>query len=446
MPLPEDTDEALRYVRMVASRAMATAYTEEPRGPVHLNFPFREPLVPAPYEFRVAHATPEARFTEAYDPQAPGNVDYLALKLEIYERGLIVCGPNSGIYAASELTQLARNLGFPVLADPLSDLRCGPHYDDVILGAYDSFLHSPSLAETLEPELILRFGDPPTSKPLATYMARYRHARQIAVAPPGRWPDPDLTADEIIHCEPTQLCIQLAGLIHPVVREDGWLASWQQAESVTRDVMRDALAASDAPTEPSAILDLATVLPDGYTVFAGNSMPVRDLDTFFPAGERQAYFLANRGASGIDGVLSSALGASAVSGGRLVLVIGDLSFYHDMNGLLAVSRHGLSATIVLLNNDGGGIFSFLPQNDDQEHFETLFGTPHGLDFAPVADLYGLDYSLVRTRDEYRAALERSFDARGVQVIEVRTDRVANLKLHRDIWQAVDAAVSGASPT
>jgi 2-succinyl-5-enolpyruvyl-6-hydroxy-3-cyclohexene-1-carboxylate synthase len=153
------------------------------------------------------------------------------------------------------------------------------------------------------------------------------------------------------------------------------------------------------------------------------------------------FFQANRGASGIDGVISTALGTAAVSAGPTVLVIGDLSFYHDMNGLLAAKRFGLKATIVLINNDGGGIFSFLPQNEDQEHFEQLFGTPHGLDFAPVAQLYGLGWTRVSTREEYRNALKASFDSDGVDVIEVKTDRVENLKLHQRIWDEVAKAVS-----
>ena len=186
------------------------------------------------------------------------------------------------------------------------------------------------------------------------------------------------------------------------------------------------------------------VLPEGATLLAGNSMPVRDFDSFLPAGTRAAAILSNRGASGIDGVVSTALGASTVSEGPTALVIGDLSFYHDMNGLLAAQRFGLRATIVLINNDGGGIFSFLPQHDDAEHFEALWGTPHGLDFSHVAGLYGVGFQRVTTREEYKAALQASFAADGVQVIEIKTDREENLRLHQRIWDAVADAVKGVS--
>jgi 2-succinyl-5-enolpyruvyl-6-hydroxy-3-cyclohexene-1-carboxylate synthase len=168
-------------------------------------------------------------------------------------------------------------------------------------------------------------------------------------------------------------------------------------------------------------------------------MPVRDIDGFF-ATQRPIRVLSSRGASGIDGVVSSALGVAAAGRGRVVLVIGDISFYHDMNGLIAAKRFGLDATIVLINNDGGGIFSFLPQHDDQTHYEVLFGTPHGLDFAPVAQLYGLDWRTVATPSEYKQALQASFDRPGVSVVEVKTDREENLRAHQQLWRDVASAV------
>jgi 2-succinyl-5-enolpyruvyl-6-hydroxy-3-cyclohexene-1-carboxylate synthase len=170
-------------------------------------------------------------------------------------------------------------------------------------------------------------------------------------------------------------------------------------------------------------------------------MPVRDLDAFFPARDRAIRFLANRGASGIDGVISSALGASATSARPVVLVIGDLSFYHDSNGLLAARQHGLTLTIVLLNNDGGGIFSFLPQATDVEEFETLFGTPHRLDFRPLAEAYGARFCRVASWDDFREATACGISGKGLAVVEVPTERGRNALLHRQIWQEVSAALA-----
>jgi 2-succinyl-5-enolpyruvyl-6-hydroxy-3-cyclohexene-1-carboxylate synthase len=170
-------------------------------------------------------------------------------------------------------------------------------------------------------------------------------------------------------------------------------------------------------------------------------MPVRDLDTFLPSTDRRIRLLSNRGANGIDGVVSSALGAGAASSGPLVLAIGDVSLYHDLNGLLAAKLHGLDATIVLLNNDGGGIFSFLPQAGHAAHFELLFGTPHGLDFRSVVEMYGGRFERTRTWPSFRAAVSQALVEPGLKVVEVPTERARNVELHRRVWPAVAAAVA-----
>jgi 2-succinyl-5-enolpyruvyl-6-hydroxy-3-cyclohexene-1-carboxylate synthase len=432
MPLPEASEEMLRYVRLVAARALATT-NASPNGPVHLNFPFREPLIPA----LPAAAAGFGRYptTEKVEAVAPAVPYSLVGSIGAWKRGLIVCGPDRSLDAGAVAELTGRR--WPVLADPLSGLRCGPQVGPNIVGSYNTFLRSPALVERLKPDFIMRFGAPPTSKPLETCLAAWHDVPQVVVAPPGQWPDPYATASSVLHCD----LAALGKVLGRVRMNRDWLAAWQDAESRTRAAIESAIAALSEPTEVSAITDLASVLPEAATVFVGNSMPVRDLDSFWPQSDRPTFFEANRGASGIDGVVSTALGSAAVRDGRVILVIGDLSFYHDMNGLLAAKRFGLSATIVLINNHGGGIFSFLPQHEQAEDFEALFGTPHGLDFAPIADLYGVGYQRVTTREEYRAALLASFEAPGVQVIEVRTDREENLRLHQEIWQAVEAALA-----
>jgi 2-succinyl-5-enolpyruvyl-6-hydroxy-3-cyclohexene-1-carboxylate synthase len=210
------------------------------------------------------------------------------------------------------------------------------------------------------------------------------------------------------------------------------------------------LAAVDELFEGRVFAELSQLLPDGATLWAGSSMPVRDLDTFFPTVPQKVRMLANRGANGIDGVVSSALGAAAAGPGPTVLVLGDISFYHDMNGLLAATRHGLSLTIVLLNNDGGGIFSFLPQasapalmattNSGESLFELLFGTPHGLDFSHAAALYGATYRRVGDWPGFRAAVQAGIAQGGLHIVEVPTDRRRNVVLHRRCWPAVAEAL------
>ena len=427
----------LRYVRMIAARAVATTQAA-PMGPVHLDFMFREPLVPAVYQYETQE---RSQVGAGVTTILRGVSDEVADAVLPARRPLIIGGPNAGLLAG-HAEKLADPLGAPILGDPLSEARTTPFGTDHILGAYDSFLRAPELVKELAPDLILRFGDPPTSKALAMYLQRYRDVKQIVVTNGAAWPDPDLTSHIIVPAESRAFCTGLLGALRNFhVQEPEWLAAWQRAERATLTAHEKALSASGEVTEPSAIADLAGLLPEGGAVMAGNSMPVRDIDSFWPVTTRLGFIHGSRGASGIDGVVSTALGIAARNDSPTVLVIGDLSFYHDMNGLLAARRHNLSATIVLINNDGGGIFSFLPQHEQSEDFELLFGTPHGLDFSHAGPLYGVGFQRVTTRQEYRDALKSSFEAPGVQVIEVRTDREENLKLHQRVWEAVADAVA-----
>jgi 2-succinyl-5-enolpyruvyl-6-hydroxy-3-cyclohexene-1-carboxylate synthase len=446
LPLPEASPDMLRYVRTIARRAVATAQ-EAPMGPVHIDAMFREPLVPAAFEYkdRTSGAANSALSAsrEGVGGGVEGSPQRVTLPFDAVhvDRPLIVAGPQAGVDPETLLT-LAGRLAAPVLADPLSGLRSLTRPSETVLSSYDAFLRPPAVSEAFRPGFILRLGDPPSSKPLATYLARYRDVPQYAVAPPGKWPDPDLSAAAVLHGDATAVCVAILDTIgERATPANGWLQSWQDAEARASSAIDAVLGELDAVSEISAVTDLAGAVPDGAYVFAGNSMPVRDIDGFFATRGKQVTLLGSRGASGIDGVVSTALGVAARSGEPTALVIGDLSFYHDMNGLLAAGRHHLSATIVLINNDGGGIFSFLPQHEQSEDFELLFGTPHGLDFSYVSPLYGVGFQRVETRQQYRDALKASFDSPGVQVIEVRTDREENLKLHQRIWAAVAEAVT-----
>lgn len=453
--LPEATPDLLRYARMLASRAVATARSA-PAGPVHLNFPFREPLMPLPVDASVSanghdavwsgrpNGEPYSAVIEARRVPDAAQVQALAEALTASPRGLIICGSQSDPTLGPAVARLARALGFPVLADPLSHVRCGPHVDDLVLDSYDAFLRDPRLVETLAPDLVLRFGAMPTSKPVLLYLQQHPSAHHIVVDGGDGWEDPALLAAQLVHAAPAELADALAATIEPDATErpaSPWLTTWQTIARQTRAALAARLSGMEELFEGKVFAELATLLPEGSTLFAGSSMPVRDLDTFFPADPRPIRFLSNRGANGIDGVVSSALGVAAVSEGPLVLAIGDISFYHDMNGLLAAKLHALDATILLINNDGGGIFSFLPQAAYPEHFETLFGTPHGLDFRPVADLYGASYARVADWPGFQAAMTQAIGARGLSIVEVPTERARNVTLHREMWEAVSAAVA-----
>jgi 2-succinyl-5-enolpyruvyl-6-hydroxy-3-cyclohexene-1-carboxylate synthase len=436
MPLPEATAEAAQHWRLIAARAAATA-AERPRGPVHVNFPFREPLIPAlaqasSYDVDAAAALSATRRP---DPRA---VDAIASDLRHLRRGIIVCGPDDDLALPEAVVELGRTLGYPVLADPLSGVRCGRHDGSLVVSAYDAFLRDPRAADELRPEAVLRFGAQPTSKPLVTLMRSCDGARQIIVDGDGGWTEPLAPGTQLVRADAAPFCEMLADASHADAAEP-WVRAWIGADAAARGAIAAHLRESDELSEPAVIADLAAGLPGGAVVFAGNSMPVRDVDSFLASSETRVQFLANRGVNGIDGVVSSALGAATVAG-PLVLVVGDLSFYHDMNGLLAAKRHGIDATIVLVNNDGGGIFSFLPQAGHPERFEELFGTPHGLDFSAAAAVYGIEFVRPADRPKFRADLARSIASAGVQIIEVRTERASNVDAHRAIWSAVADAV------
>ena len=454
MMLPEVSPEALRYVRTVACRAAATARGDA-AGPVHINFPFREPLMPIGQGLPLGRdgaavpadeRKPYVSVVQAPRRPEPHDMASLATELLAAGRGLIVCGPQDDPDLPGPVARLAQELEFPLLADPLSQARCGDHHGPLVIDSYDAFLRDEEISATLAPEVVVRFGGTCTSKSLLLYLQRHAGCRQVLVDGGDGWRDPALTASDLLHADPRSLCEALLVALRSAGRRperrsgSTWADRWQGAARQARAALQQRLSEERGLSEPGVFTELAELVPPGATLFAGNSMPVRDLDSCFPGGSRPIRFLANRGASGIDGVVSTAVGASAASSGPLVLVIGDLSFYHDMNGLLAVRRHDLSATIVLLNNGGGGIFSFLPQADETEHFEELFGTPHGLDFRAAAELYGLDHRPVDGRQEFRAALQQSMGSSGVSLVEVRTDRRANVQLHRELWAAVSEAV------
>ena len=492
--LPEASNEALRYIRTIACRAFAQARLV-PAGPVHLNMPFREPLTPAPIPVQALPPKSER------DPLAwqgrPGNQPYTTIDAgelscgftgnsirEIIEaisnspRGIIIVGPRAELDLDGSLLQLARKIGYPVLADPLSQVR-GQDEDGLVIASYDAFLRSEYFSEHYAPQLVIRFGAMPTSKPLLLYLQRYAEScQQIIIDGYNGWEEPTRLAAQIFYAEDTVFCLalidKLDGQHNPFIDKRTaralkhfesperimWKEAWQKADRITRQTLSAAI--NDLPNlfEGRVFTELAQLLPVGTLLYTGNSMSVRDMDTFFwprtpemPADMDPFLWsemmklrcLGNRGANGIDGVISSALGASAAGDPEkpVVLVLGDLSFFHDLNGLLAARLHRLNLVIVLVNNDGGGIFSFLPQAAYPEHFEQLFGMPTGLDFRPVVEMYGGTFTRIADWRTFRDALRAGLTKGGLHVIEVPTERESNVNMHRQLWQAVERALQQA---
>jgi 2-succinyl-5-enolpyruvyl-6-hydroxy-3-cyclohexene-1-carboxylate synthase len=430
LPEPEADARKLAGLRTTAARAVAAA-TGTPPGPVHLDVPFRKPLEPTPVEGDVpdtlAADHPEAatgregpyvRTSRGHVEPDDTHLDALAAAVADAERGLLVCGPaDDATPGGGALAALAEATGFPVLADPLSGARFGEHAASTpVLGGYDCYLAESVTGAWPDPEVVVRFGASPTSKTLRRYLAD-SGARQVLVDPAGGWREAEYAATDLLAADPDAVA---AGLAERVDRPAGdWADRLAAVEERYWEAVEGAL--GDAEFEGAVLAAVAAEAPDPATLFVSNSMPVRDLDRFARPRAADLTVLGNRGASGIDGVTSTALGAGAATDEPLVLVTGDLAFYHDMNGLLAVERCGVDATVVLVNNDGGGIFHKLPIEEFDPPFTELFRTPHGLDFAPAAELYGLEFARVGEMGTFREAYRDSLASEGTQVIEVRTD-------------------------
>jgi 2-succinyl-5-enolpyruvyl-6-hydroxy-3-cyclohexene-1-carboxylate synthase len=452
---PAPGPEMERYVASLARRAVAAAWGP-PAGPVHLNFEFREPLLPpagdeaspradAPHQdfADLAGSTPEEH---EGPPPSSRALERVARFLRGRRRGLIVCGAMGPMDTAADfpaaVAALSAATGYPILADPLSGVRFGKHDRTRVLSAYDVFLRVPAFAELAEPEVVLHFGAAPTSKALSRFIAQSPRSAHVAVDAAGLARDPNRMAERVERAEPAAFARSLA---EALARGSEPLPSWNDLFARTESAARGAIERclrddGDEITEAGIFPALVRALPEGSLLFAGNSMPVRDLDSFTSGSERALRVMGNRGVNGIDGVVSTALGVSAASDAPVLLVVGDLSFHHDLNALAAIREGRARAVIVVVNNDGGGIFSFLPSSEYGDLFERYFGTPHGLDFGAAAGLYGVPYAAPASLRELVERASQALRSKESAVIEVRTERDANVAHHRAILAEAAATV------
>jgi len=460
LPLLDGAPETRRHIRSVIGRAVATS-RGGPAGPVHLNIGFREPLVPAGALGPLGPSDGEKAgpFTSVVAGRAELDAAAtrdLAARLADVDRGLIVAGPHDDPALPAALARLAAATGFPIVADPLSGVRCGPHDRSFVVAHADHLVRPGPWRDAHLPDLVIRFGATTTSKPMLTLLES-GVAAQIVIDGDRGWSDPAIIPTTFVQSDATATAHGLAdALAGPTSgtddHEHAWARAWCEADQAADRALTAWLTDVEARNEAFEGLPFALLgrsLPDGALLWAGNSMPVRDMDDWLPASARAIRPLSNRGANGIDGVVSTALGAAAADVGPVVLVVGDLSFLHDLNALVAARLHALSATIVLIDNDGGGIFSFLPQARTTDpavglpdHYEELFGTPHGIDVGPIVTALGGEFSEVTTAT-LGDALAGSIGRPGVQVLRHRTDRARNVELHRESASAVAAALASA---
>jgi 2-succinyl-5-enolpyruvyl-6-hydroxy-3-cyclohexene-1-carboxylate synthase len=476
--------EQLRWMRTLACRAYWGTLEGRP-GVVHLNFPLREPLTSEQELPQDDTARTGARpyvHRRVLAAGAPADAAALGELLSRSRRGVLVAGRHEQQQApvGAAAAEFAAAAGWPLLADPLSGARRG----SAAIAHYDALLRDEDFAASLVPDLVLRVGDLPVSKPLRTWLASLEGVRQVALDPDAAWQDPASVLSDSLALDPGATLSQLSRAqgepsATPIASEQDWLARWRSADERAAGAMLGVLADSEL-SEPALAGELGVLLPEEATLFVASSMPVRDIETFWPVRADPPRVLCNRGANGIDGIVSAAFGAAAAGGaGPVVLLIGDVALAHDLGGLLAARRLGLKLTIVLIDNGGGGIFDFLPvsssamarnrdarelawqqarpqerewpgaeelageaegENSSEDIYTRHIATPTGLDFTKAAELYGLAHEHAADLAGFRAALERALSAERSSIVVVRSARAENVALHRRVWEAVSAAL------
>jgi 2-succinyl-5-enolpyruvyl-6-hydroxy-3-cyclohexene-1-carboxylate synthase len=422
--VPVESPNAARMWRRLAARAVA----EAARGPVHLNLPFREPLVGPPGRIPAAEGSPTQPATAGRLLPTQAQVAALSSALQRAQRPLIVAG---ALRDGDRLAPALHRLGVPLLAEPTSQLR-RPEAGAVV-ESYEALLRA-GWSLQHGPDLVIRLGATPTSRVLNRWLAAAA-APTFLIDPDRVWRDEDYVATNVLACDPQPLLEALAPADRSAWREQ-WTSAGKKASAAIAATM-----VSTPIHEGHVVRALSARLPESGQVFIGSSMPIRAADSFWPAARAQQRFFANRGASGIDGLVSSGLGvATGRNPSPTVLLLGDLSLYHDMNGLWALQRHGIRATIVVCDNSGGGVFNFLPQAEHQDVFEEIFATPLGLDLSQVARLYGLVYSPVSDRSGLEPAIADAIAAPTPTMVVVRFKREDSVSGHRLCWEAAASAL------
>jgi 2-succinyl-5-enolpyruvyl-6-hydroxy-3-cyclohexene-1-carboxylate synthase len=418
------------------ANAIQHAVRFPPPGPVHLNLPFREPLLPGGGSI---DATPFEYATYSATQRSPSRMPAFLREVSTGHRIVVVAGRLR--VRPAGLVELCAERGWPLLAEPLSGLRDSAegHGRGGALSAGGLLASNAGFRERQHPDLVIQVGAAPTSRAVQELV---RGADRLLIIDPDQLvADPDRRSTLTIDEDPTEVVAAVRSTTSslPATRPQ-WLDEWHDADRNVREAVDALLDSWDEPFEGRIARDLAAAIPDGGVLFAGSSMPIRDLDMYMlpRPGLR---VLANRGASGIDGLVSTTFGVAEVSGPTYAL-LGDLSVIHDASGLLWGARHGHAAVLVVIDNDGGGIFSMLPQASlPKDEFELLFGTPHGLDLEAIARAAGVGVRTVDSAGVVVPAIREAETSGGVQLVRVRVDRGRAVELRAAVAQAVTAALA-----
>lgn len=430
------------YPRQVARKSYMKAMDTK-KGPVHINVPLFEPLVPelSRNHFEAGRSSfkvVKPNYGSVFDCRHENDLTHINNAVDIahgndgtneindlfkrYERILIIAGPQIDIDEAETIRSFGEALQAPILADPLSNVRgCGT--SKVVISTYDALLAGQALWNELKPDCVIQFGQIVVSKRVQQMIASWTDVEYVEVNPTMDSMNP--TGKTTIHM---QASIDVFTHLHGKNNSsDTYLNIWRRLDQAGKKQLSTAI---DEPHcfEGRTIRELQKKIPEDGQIFVANSMTIRDFDYFWFSGESKAVLYGNRGVNGIDGTISTALGL-AVNGRPTYLVTGDLSLFHDLNGLAVAKTHNLNLTIILHNNDGGGIFEYLPQKGTK-HFDYLFSTSQGLDYSGAAKLYGCGYTKISSPDELSSVLAKIGQESGVHIIEIPTNREYSRELHK----------------
>ncbi|MBD3275054.1 MAG: 2-succinyl-5-enolpyruvyl-6-hydroxy-3-cyclohexene-1-carboxylic-acid synthase [Candidatus Marinimicrobia bacterium] len=442
--LPEK--QHIRNLRCAAAESYRISIGPSP-GPVHCNFPFDKPLEPAPVSsIKALLELYEKQFREHIDISEhdtrlqQSDPEYLLETIRTARSGVIMAGPANYDHDLIQVILLLNEItGYPVLADGLSQLRHLDTDSGGFLHFSSDYFRTESIRRSVEPECIIRFGGLPTSNCLNQFLDNHRKTPHILIDNKPVITDIHHSVSRFVQVDYPQLCQELKGISSTDTLQKSNLSKLHIIEERSTEILRESLGSVEVISEPSLYTSLHQLLPAKTNIFLSNSFPVRDYDNFALPSHKDHPLYFNRGASGIDGIVSTALGISTASERPTLLVTGDLAMYHDMNSLTYVRHCQKPFVILLIDNNGGGIFEMLPVSGYGEVYERYVRTPLSLNFEEIIRGFGISYSNPRTMDEYRNSLRKSFESDHAHVIHVRTDAGASMQIRESIWKKIQEA-------
>ncbi len=451
--LPVPTIPKLKQLKYAANKAVSIS-TVQSRGPVHLNFPFRKPFEPKFITDEVNENViyfaenilpSKKKLFNEYDKDISNEKWFLKIfsYLIKHEKGLIIVGPgNYNPEFLKNCQALSKKLSYPILADGTSQFRFGNHSGENIISNFDAFLRSKTFSRKHQPDIIIQFGRTITSKGLDTFLENCNAAR-FMINEFGDWFDPANKSIASIACKPFKFCQKMIESINgqKIIRtNNGWLKSFKIAEQETLNLKKQIIDQSKFPNESRIVNEIIESIPDDCQIMISNSMPVRDFDYFANNIKKKIVVFNNRGASGIDGITSTALGIAAANKRPTVLITGDLAFYYDLNGLLGAKKYSIPLVVVLINNNGGGIFEILPISSYGDVFKKYFIAKHDLKFKKFVDAYDGNYKHIKSWNDFKNSFKSAFKFKNFTVLEIKTNAVDSLKLRRKFWQSVENSI------